>query len=302
MRHPRGVGIAVYLWPLLALVLVVGVVARASSGAPRIAHAAAPTLPLGELTDRDTLSFDFYRARIEPILLRDRGGFGPGVSACVTCHVRSATPMPLEPLNVAPDGSVFWTLEQSRRNFANLAKLVVPGSPERSRLLREPLAVDAGGSEHHSGGKFWASTDDPEWRLLAEWVGAANAPPVGIEPSPVLDFEFFRNCVQKVFLHERPGLAPCASCHSSGAMNFAQTLPEGRSFWNEEESWQNFRVASRYIEPGDPLRSRLLMHPLHPDAGGDGYHAGGRRWATREDPEWRLLAAWVSGESPTCVL
>ena len=50
------------------------------------------------------------------------------------------------------------------------------------------------------------------------------------------------------------------------------------------------------IEPGRPTQSRLLMHPLHLDAGGDYVHNGVRRWLSQDDPEWRMLAAWVRGE------
>ena len=114
------------------------------------------------------LDYAFYRDRVEPIFLRDRGGFGPGASACVSCHVPSGTPLKLQPLQTGEDGEAFWTEEQSRRNFVVVSSLVSPGQPERSRLLREPLAESAGGSEFHVGGKFWESQDDPEWQVLAE--------------------------------------------------------------------------------------------------------------------------------------
>ena len=31
-------------------------------------------------------------------------------------------------------------------------------------------------------------------------------------------------------------------------------------------------------------------------AGGDPFHAGGKHWTSRNDPEWQTLAAWVRGE------
>jgi hypothetical protein len=292
---------------------VVGI-ATALGVAPAPARSAPPAVSLGihvtgalhgeaapHPARADTLDFSYFRDRVEPILLRDRGGFGPSVSACVTCHVRSATPMPLEPLNVAADGSVYWTEDQSRRNYAVVTGLVTPGAPEQSRLLREPLSADAGGSAFHVGGKFWDSTDDPEWAAIAEWVRQAT--PLGRPAAaPTLDFEFFRTCVQRIFVDTRPNKAECINCHDTGSRNFARSIPDGRDFWNEEESRQNFGVIARYVEPGHPYRSRLLMHPLHPDAGGDHFHGGGRRWETQDDPEWQMLAAWVRGENPTCVL
>ena len=84
------------------------------------------------------LDYSVYREQIEPILLRDRGGYGPGVSACVTCHIQSGTPMRLEPLEEDGSGGVYWTEQQSRRNFDLVSGLVAPGQPEQSRLLRAP--------------------------------------------------------------------------------------------------------------------------------------------------------------------
>jgi hypothetical protein len=37
-----------------------------------------------------------------------------------------------------------------------------------------------------------------------------------------------------------------------------------------------------------------LKHPLSPEAGGDDFHGGGRQFASRDDPDWKTIAAWVS--------
>jgi hypothetical protein len=258
---------------------------------------------------QEALDFRFYRENVEPIFLRPRGGHGPSVSPCVTCHAHAGTPLKLEQLQQRPDGSVFWSEEQSRRNFAVVSRLVVPGQPEQSRLLRKPLAVQAGGAPFHVGGKFWPNQSDPEWQTLARWVGtSASAPAAGAAqaaappPTPNLDFGFFQSCVQRIFLTKREGRMECVHCHNTGERNFARTLPTGQTYWNDEQSRQNFEVLRRYIEPGQPLMSRFLTHPLAPEAGGDGFHGGGRRWPTQDDPEWQMLAAWVRGEVPRCVV
>ena len=93
----------------------------------------------------------------------------------------------------------------------------------------------------------------------------------------------------------------CKHCHSSGSRGFARTIADGRSYWNLEESRENFELIQRYVEPGYPLYSRFLTHPLAPEAGGDHYHGGGRRWFSQDDPEWQMLAAWVRGEEPRCL-
>jgi len=271
--------------------------------APGASRSGAPKGPAPVVDDLD---YATYRERVEPILMRDRGGHGPGASACVTCHVASGTPLKLEPLREDADGNVYWTEEASRRNFVTVSSLVQAGAPERSRLLREPLAVEAGGAPFHVGGKFWSDTDDPEWQILAAWVRAAgeSAPSAAPDASLAPSFEFFRRCVQRIFLdrEEEGDRMECAACHGTGSRAFAQELPEGREFWNLEESRENFGVVMRYVEPGFPMRSRLLTHPLDPGGGGDHYHSGGRRWASTDDPEWRMLAAWVQGKTPACVV
>jgi hypothetical protein len=50
------------------------------------------------------------------------------------------------------------------------------------------------------------------------------------------------------------------------------------------------------VKPGDPSASPLLLHPLAVSAGGDHFHAGGKHWQSRNDPEWQTLARWVNGE------
>ena len=47
---------------------------------------------------------------------------------------------------------------------------------------------------------------------------------------------------------------------------------------------------------GDPAASPLLIHPLAADAGGDQFHAGGKHWKSKNDPEWQILADWVRGK------
>ena len=232
------------------------------------------------------LDFEFYRANVEPMFIQSRGDFlppDPGDPACVMCHTWQAnTPMMLESLETDEDGGVYWTEAQSRRNFEVVSRLVTPGDPQNSRLLQTPLSAQGGGSALHTGGKVWNSQDDPEWQTIAEWVRTGSTSAASMEPAPQVDYEFFQACVQPVFFQVTPGGLSCANCHS---LEFTQTDPE--------ESWN---AVNRLIEPGRPTESRLLMHALHPDGGGDYVHNGVRRWLSREDPEWQMLAAWVNGE------
>lgn len=114
--------------------------------------------------------------------------------------------------------------------------------------------------------------------------------------SMVLDFEFFRNEVQPIFVEKRPGFTRCVVCHAGeGRVGFLEPLLPNATTWNEEQSRLNFEAVSQLVMPGDPLTSRLLMHPLEPDAGGDEFHNGGRQFTSQEDPWFQTLAAWVRG-------
>ena len=110
-----------------------------------------------------------------------------------------------------------------------------------------------------------------------------------------LDYEFFKTKVQPIFLAKRPGHARCIACHGSGTPLRLQPLSPGSTSWNEEESRKNFDAMRRVALPGN-LKSRLLMHPLEEQAGGDFYHNGGKHWSSQNDAEWQTLKAWVLGQ------
>ena len=117
------------------------------------------------------------------------------------------------------------------------------------------------------------------------------------QPKPTLDFEFFKNRVQPVFLEKRPTHTRCVVCHAESNNAFRlEKLAAGAAAWNDEQSRKNFDMASKLVNPGDPDTSRLLMQPLAPEGGGNVYHSGGRQFASKDDPGWKTIAAWVKGE------
>lgn len=113
---------------------------------------------------------------------------------------------------------------------------------------------------------------------------------------PRLDYEFFKSRVQPIFLTKRPGHARCYVCHveSNNAFHLEKLSPDARG-WTEEQSRRNFEMVSSLVNPGDPDTSRLLLHPLSPENGGDVFHSGGRQFPSKRDAAWRTLAAWVNG-------
>lgn len=116
------------------------------------------------------------------------------------------------------------------------------------------------------------------------------------QTAPKLDYEFFKARVEPVFLTKRPDHARCYVCHveSNNAFHLERLSPEARA-WTEEQSRRNFETVSQLVNPGDAATSRLLLHPLAPEGGGDVFHSGGRQFPTKRDPAWRTLAAWVNG-------
>ena len=236
------------------------------------------------------LDFQTYRTRVEPLFAKTRG---PLNGPCFVCHTKVTSRLRLQPFS---PGAMSWTEDQSRRNFESVSRVVSPGDPSQSQLLLRPLAVDAGGSPIHPGGKVWQSRDDAEWKTVAEWIRAASRPAGAVAQRRALDFETFRTRVQPILLDKRSGLARCYVCHSQGTPFRLQALSPGSATWNDEESQRNFEAIQRLVVPGDPVSSRLLMMPLATEAGGDPFHPGGKRWTSRDDPEWQILARWVNGQ------
>src|SRR5229473_3362239 len=110
----------------------------------------------------------------------------------------------------------------------------------------------------------------------------------------------FKTRVQPIFLKNRPGHARCYGCHILAARNFRlEELSPGSTEWPEEESQRNFQSALQQVVPGDPGSSRLLIHPLAPEAGGDPFHSGGRQFESQNDPDWLAMAEWVRGREAT---
>jgi len=129
------------------------------------------------------------------------------------------------------------------------------------------------------------------WASIAATLPAQQPAPGS---SPGLDFEFFKANVQPMFAAKRPGHARCIACHGAGTPLRLQPLAPGSTNWTDEESRKNFEAVRRVVVPGNE-KSRLLVHALEEQAGGDFYHSGGKHWASQQDAEWRLLRAWVLG-------
>jgi len=86
-----------------------------------------------------SLDFEVYRTRVEPIFSKKREGH----ARCVVCHAGSNNAFKLQAWDAQ---TTAFTEEQSRLNFEMISRLVRPGNPEGSILLLHPLAKEAGGN------------------------------------------------------------------------------------------------------------------------------------------------------------
>ena len=115
------------------------------------------------------------------------------------------------------------------------------------------------------------------------------------------DFDYYKAKVQPIFLTKRPGHARCVMCHAeaNNALRL-EKLPAGQETWTEEQTRKNYETVVKIVRASDdPLKSKLLIHPLAPEAGGDAFHNGGRQFANKNDPNWKTIAAWAKGATLT---
>jgi hypothetical protein len=129
------------------------------------------TVPSAAAQSFETGDFEYFKTQVQPIFLKKR----PGHARCVVCHGEGAAPggFGLQPLN---HGMTTWTDEQSRQNYQVAIRMIAPGDPTSSPLLLHPLSPLAGGDRFHNGGRQFESQNDPDWRVMAEWVKQAKAP------------------------------------------------------------------------------------------------------------------------------
>jgi hypothetical protein len=122
-----------------------------------------------------------------------------------------------------------------------------------------------------------------------------------VSRAATLDYDYFKAKVQPIFLAKRAGHARCVMCHAeaNNALRL-EKLPAGQETWTEEQTHKNYDTVVKIVQAeDDPLKSKILVHPLAPEAGGDAFHSGGRQFANRNDPNWKTIAAWAKGATLT---
>ena len=128
---------------------------------------AAALLASPNSASAQALSYEYFKANVQPIFLKKRVGH----TRCIVCHAGANNAMRLTPL---PAGAANFTEEQSKTNFETVSRIVTPGKPMESHFLTHPLDPHFGGGMYHSGGRQFETTDDPDWKNLAAWVNGAK--------------------------------------------------------------------------------------------------------------------------------
>jgi hypothetical protein len=122
----------------------------------------AVSQPTSSPTASSSLDYEFFKTKVQAVFLARR----PGHARCVVCHSFNNAAFKLVPLS---PGSTSWNEEQSRLNFELVKRVAMPGYLE-SKLIKHPLAEEAGGDAHHGGAQQFASQQDPDWLTLKAFV------------------------------------------------------------------------------------------------------------------------------------
>ena len=122
--------------------------------------------PSGPAQSQTSLSYEFFRDKVQPVFLAKREGH----ARCVVCHSRNNAPFHV--VSLSP-GATTWNEQQSRQNFELVQRVVQPGYID-SPLIKHPLAEEAGGDAHHGGAQQFTSKEDPAWQTLRAFVMGAK--------------------------------------------------------------------------------------------------------------------------------
>jgi hypothetical protein len=215
--------------------------------------------------DANSDAFKTFVRDVEPTLTRS--------CASGTCHSAQQSDFFLTCQGSGDDASKF--------NFLS-SQQWVGASPDTSLLVVKPLAPMAGGIAH-TGGVFFETRSDPDWKKIYDWAASVGAT-AGAMPATEGE-RFFVNHVMPVFLRRGCSLE---ACHSPGAANDFKLRAGTRGFYSAYTLKTDYFVARHDFlvpEVPDVRQSRIVKKPIQSmDEGGVGLiHRGGPPLQTAGD-------------------
>lgn len=149
------------------------------------------------------------------------------------------------------------TPEQIRWNYL-AAEEYLAQTPERSELLRRPLAPSLGGS-YHEGGVIFASSSDAGYAALTSWA-KAHGPLVVADPTP--GFSFFSKKVQPVLVKKG---CMMVQCHSAAMFHDYRLRGGSAGSFSLSATRKNYELSllELSVESDDPSASRIVRKNLY---------------------------------------
>ena len=140
---------------------------------------------LTETAELPVLDRPFFDCRVQPVLTK--------YCAVNACHGTAKRYFYIFARNrlrlggAEDERNAFMRASERDFNYAASLGFVVPGHPEESLLALKPLEQRAGGYFHVGATIFgdmdvFASTDDNDYQVLADWINGATEDPNCVEP------------------------------------------------------------------------------------------------------------------------
>jgi hypothetical protein len=112
-----------------------------------------------------------------------------------------------------------------------------PGGPRSASISANNKNERWGGLAMHLGRSM----------AVAALVSMMVSSPVGVgaQPKPALDYGFYKNRVEPIFLKKKTGHTRCVVCHAEGNNAFKlEPLSAGARGFTEEQSRKNFEMVA----------------------------------------------------------